>query len=209
MAPTPTLPPLATATSGAIGSALANGAIFPLDLITSRLQTAGRKGKYGTPLGAARKIVEEEGVSGLYSGIASDTLSTLLSNFLYFYAYQALHTVLSNRKRQAAGESKSATPKKALFSPFEELAIGTLAGILSRAVTTPISVVTVRKQTAQKKPSPEEAQKRRRRSSDAGDVEFGSATSFEIVRDIWDHDGPTACVASRASLTSQLLVGFP
>ena len=79
--PAAALPPLATASAGALGAAASNAIIFPLDLITSRLQTQGRgKNKYTSPVQAARKIVRSEGVSGLYAGLASDTLSTLLSS---------------------------------------------------------------------------------------------------------------------------------
>ena len=80
--PAAPLPPLATASAGALGAATSNAIIFPLDLITSRLQTQNSRGKnkYTSPGQAARKIVRTEGVSGLYAGLSSDTLSTLLSS---------------------------------------------------------------------------------------------------------------------------------
>lgn len=96
----PVLPPFAQATSGALGSAVSNTLVYPLDLLSTRLQTQSRgpsRGAAGASLGektaaqrqkergyqslsgALREIYEKGGVKGLYKGWASDTLSSTLS----------------------------------------------------------------------------------------------------------------------------------
>ena len=100
----PVLPPFAQATSGALGSAVSNTLVYPLDLLSTRLQTQSRRpgtpGTPGTPgpdgkqlgatpatkprgyqslAGALGEIYQKGGVRGLYQGWQSDTLSNTLS----------------------------------------------------------------------------------------------------------------------------------
>lgn len=145
---TSTLPPLVQAFSGAVGSATANAIVYPLDLVATRLQTASSKRLRGFSgvLRALRHVLETEGWSGLYDGLPTDTAATIISNFLYFYFYAFLRTVLVRRKaRISPPPSSKAAP--VLLSVAEELGIGFLAGVASRAISTPLSVITVRLQT--------------------------------------------------------------
>ncbi|KAI0359228.1 mitochondrial carrier [Trametes cingulata] len=153
---TSSLPPLAQAWSGALGSAAANSITYPLDLVATKLQTTTSnrlRGLRGV-LRLLRHIVRAEGVAGLYDGIGADTASTLISNFLYFYFYTLLHALVA-RRRAASNVPLIQAIKHALTSPTPpillgvpaELAVGFVAGVASRAVSTPFSVVTVRLQT--------------------------------------------------------------
>ncbi|EKM53611.1 uncharacterized protein PHACADRAFT_99150 [Phanerochaete carnosa HHB-10118-sp] len=150
---TSTLPPLVQAFSGAVGSAAANMVVYPLDLVATRLQTTSLKRLRGDVgfagvLRALRHVLETEGWSGLYDGLPTDTAATIISNFLYFYFYAFLRTILVRRKTRISPPPKSkskATP--VLLGVAEELGIGFLAGVSSRAISTPLSVVTVRLQT--------------------------------------------------------------
>lgn len=65
-------------------------------------------------------------------------------SFLYFFFYTSLRTILVRRKGTHRLKSKA---PPALLSVLEELGIGFFAGIASRAISTPLSVVTVRLQT--------------------------------------------------------------
>ena len=79
-----------------------------------------------------------------------DTLS-----FLYFYFYTLLHA-LAARRRAAFHAPLLQTIKRAVTSPTRpvllgaptELAIGFVAGVASCAISTPLSVITVRLQTS-------------------------------------------------------------
>ncbi|KAG8995031.1 hypothetical protein FRB93_001221 [Tulasnella sp. JGI-2019a] len=157
---TSTLPPLTQAVSGGVGSFTANAVLFPLDVVVTHMQTnrseASKKKKGWNDF--LREIVEEEGWSGLYSGFVSDSLATLLSNFIYFYTYTSLRgRLLAVRIRRA--ERLKTIPRNSLPHPYpprhpnpialstaEELSAGFIAGVISRLISTPLSVVTVRMQ---------------------------------------------------------------
>lgn len=149
------LPPFAQATAGALGSITSNTLVYPLDLLSTRCQTQsrGRDGKGGyRSIGAALKeIVDKNDVRGLYQGLASDTLSNTLSNFLFFYFRSFFMDAVKERKRAKLPPSPSKGKGKApsiVITAAEDLAIGALAGIVSRFFTTPLSNVTVRMQTS-------------------------------------------------------------
>ncbi|KAL7277568.1 hypothetical protein ACG7TL_008493 [Trametes sanguinea] len=156
---TSSLPPLAQAVSGALGSAAANAISYPLDLAATKLQTTSSRSRRLRGFRGIRHILEyvlrHEGLAGLYDGLGADTASTLISNFLYFYFYTLLHAIVARRRAAATNAPLLQTLKCALTSPTPpvllgvsaELAVGFLAGVASRAMSTPLSVVTVRLQT--------------------------------------------------------------
>ena len=97
---------------------------------------------------------------------------TIMPSFLYFYFYTMFRTIFVRRKMAplASARVKGKTVPTILSVP-EELGIGFVAGVLSRAISTPLSVVTVRLQTTTEgedeenelnaeKGSPAEAQKK-------------------------------------------------
>ncbi|KAI8978213.1 mitochondrial carrier domain-containing protein [Trametes punicea] len=155
---TSSLPPLAQALSGALGSAAANSITYPLDLVATKLQTTSSRSRRLHGLRGVfyilRNVLRTEGLTGLYDGLGADTASTLISNFLYYYIYTLLHAIAA-RRRAASDVPLLQALRRALLSPTPpillsvptELAIGYVAGVASRAVSTPLSVVTVRLQT--------------------------------------------------------------
>lgn len=142
---TSTLPPLIQAFSGSIGSAAANASSYPLDLVTTRLQTTRSKRIRGLKgaLMLLRQIVQRHGLAGLYDGLNTDTGATVLSGFFYYYFYSFLRGLLAKRRNLTAG-SKGKIPA---LSVAEELSLGFAAGLASRLISTPLSVVTIRLQT--------------------------------------------------------------
>ncbi|KAJ2699799.1 hypothetical protein FB645_005200 [Coemansia sp. IMI 203386] len=150
MASTPkevSLPPLGHAISGAGSSALALLLIYPLDTIKTRQQVATRseedapkeQNKAGdNPLSTLRRILSEEGVSGLYAGLATNLANQMINGFVYFYAYSmvrkfALRTMSRNGRSLSTGI---------------ELAVGALAGAFNQLLTLPVGVIATRQQTA-------------------------------------------------------------
>lgn len=168
------LPPFAQATAGALGSMTSNTLVYPLDLLSTRCQTQsrGRDGKrgYQSISAALQEIVHQNGVRGLYQGLASDTLSNTLSNFLFFYFRSFFMEAVKERKKAklpsppAGGQGKGKVPN-IVITAAEDLAIGALAGIVSRFFTTPLSNVTVRMQTSA---NPKEKSKEREEKSKEG-----------------------------------------
>ncbi|KAL0955607.1 hypothetical protein HGRIS_001840 [Hohenbuehelia grisea] len=150
---TSTLPPIVQAVSGAIGSASSNALVYPLDLITTRLQLECHRKK--RPSGVRRafevlcSIVHRDGSAALYDGLGADTGATLLSNFFYFYFYSFLRSAVTTRQI-CLGSGRVKFPKRSsLYKPnmLEELILGFLAGVASRAISMPLNIVTLRLQT--------------------------------------------------------------
>ncbi|ODO06465.1 hypothetical protein L198_01697 [Cryptococcus wingfieldii CBS 7118] len=154
------LPPLLQASSGAVGSAVGNAIVYPLDVATTRMQNDAKRSparRLTLILTLHRLLSRRNALSRVYDGLEADTLSTFLSSFLYFFAYTTLQKALSQyraRRAEHAGSSPagglsgkaSDTTASNKAKPFEELIIGILAGITSKGVTLPISTVCVRQQ---------------------------------------------------------------
>ena len=94
---------------------------------------------YESSLDALRKIIEYEGVGGLYYGIASSLIGVVSTNFAYFYWYSTVRSLYL--KSRVLTE----TP-----GTIAELSLGAAAGALAQIFTIPISVVTTRQQMQSK-----------------------------------------------------------
>jgi len=102
--------------------------------MSSSSKTTAKRVHYTSVPDAIRQIYRTEGFRALYSGLGSDTIATLISNFVYFYVYMALRQ--RKEHRRSSGQ----------LSTFQELFLGAEAGIISRFFTAPIHVVTTRQQ---------------------------------------------------------------
>jgi hypothetical protein len=76
---------LIQASAGAGGGIFSTVALFPLDLVKTRIQ-AGLTKKSGL-VEATREIIEEQGVQALFSGLNAKAVEAGFKNFAYFYAY--------------------------------------------------------------------------------------------------------------------------
>lgn len=94
---------------------------------------------YDNMLHAIQTILQHEGLSGLYSGIAGSLLGVGSTNFAYFYWYSVVRTFYMSRPNVPA------TPSTAV-----ELSLGAVAGAVAQLFTIPIAVVTTRQQTQPK-----------------------------------------------------------
>ncbi|KAL5116835.1 ADP/ATP carrier protein [Pleosporales sp. CAS-2024a] len=145
------LPPWGNAVAGAAGAVIANTMVYPLDLIKTRLQVQVRRSPdardahpadhehYDSALDAVRKVVQHEGIAGLYAGIAGSLLGVASTNFAYFYWYTVVRTIYMARR------SAQTPPGTAV-----ELSVGAVAGALAQLFTIPVAVVTTRQQTMSK-----------------------------------------------------------
>lgn len=107
-------------------------------------QTNGAEGQdevehYDGTVDAITKIVEKEGVTGLYSGIAGSLLGVASTNFAYFYWYSVVRTLYM------ASNKGSQNPGTAV-----ELSLGAVAGAVAQVFTIPVAVITTRQQTQPK-----------------------------------------------------------
>lgn len=147
------VPPWGLAIAGSTGAVLANALVYPLDIVKTRLQVQIKQHKLDPPqdaettnhkhydgtMHAIMSIIEDEGLFGLYSGIAGSLLGVASTNFAYFYWYSTVRTLYLNRVSMGKNPS---TPV--------ELSLGAVAGALAQIFTIPIAVVTTRQQTQPK-----------------------------------------------------------
>ncbi|PBP27009.1 peroxisomal adenine nucleotide transporter 1 [Diplocarpon rosae] len=141
------LPALGHALAGSTGTAISNLALYPLDLVVTRLQvqkslrkseTTADEGEYKGVLDAFEQIYKKEGgTTAFYSGVLQDTGKSIVDSFLFFLFYNYLRT----SRLQSRGNHTT-------LPAFDELAVGTLAGATSKLFTAPISNIVTRKQTA-------------------------------------------------------------
>lgn len=94
---------------------------------------------YTSTLDAMRKIVDDEGIIGLYSGINGSLIGVASTNFAYFYWYSVVRSLYI---------SSRSLPKPP--STMTELSLGAAAGAVAQVFTIPVSVVTTRQQTQPK-----------------------------------------------------------
>ncbi|GKT53587.1 peroxisomal adenine nucleotide transporter 1 [Colletotrichum tofieldiae] len=145
MAPAGVLEALGHALAGATGTALSTAAVYPLDLVTTRLKVQrqlrredaiSEKDQYRGVLHALKAISSQEGgASALYTGLAQDIFKSIADSFLFFLFYQYFR----DARRRSRGRR---------LPVIDELAVGALAGACARGCTTPIANVVARKQTS-------------------------------------------------------------
>lgn len=143
------LPPWGNALAGSAGALVANALVYPLDIVKTRLQVQVKRHAKDTHIDSAdhvhyegtmhaiQHIIEQEGVSGLFTGISGSLLGVGSTNFAYFYCYSMVRTLYQTKV------SKNDKPASTLV----ELGLGAVAGALAQIFTIPISVVTTRQQT--------------------------------------------------------------
>ncbi|KAF9731411.1 hypothetical protein PMIN06_003138 [Paraphaeosphaeria minitans] len=145
------LPPWGNAVAGSAGAVLANALVYPLDIVKTKLQVQVKRAPgsyaeaaastpdhehYASTLDAVTKIVNAEGVAGLYAGMTGSLIGVASTNFAYFYWYTIVRTLYLNY---------SAAPGTAA-----ELGLGAVAGAVAQLFTIPVAVVTTRQQTTTK-----------------------------------------------------------
>lgn len=94
---------------------------------------------YSSAYDAMTKIVREEGIAGLYTGLYGSLFGVASTNFAYFYWYTIV------RGLYISSQSLPTPPSTAV-----ELSLGAIAGGIAQLFTIPVAVVTTRQQTQPK-----------------------------------------------------------
>ncbi|KAK1383856.1 protein MITOFERRINLIKE 1, chloroplastic [Heracleum sosnowskyi] len=125
--PTVLIPP----TAGAFGNIISSAIMVPKELITQRMQTGAKGGS----LQVLMRIVEKDGVLGLYAGYSATLLRNLPAGVLSYSSFEYLKAaVLSSTKQKD-------------MNPFQSVICGALAGAIAATLTTPLDVVKTRLMT--------------------------------------------------------------
>ncbi|CAH9136956.1 unnamed protein product [Cuscuta epithymum] len=128
----PQYPPLLIPpTAGAMGNIISSAIMVPKELITQRMQ-AGAKGWSWEVL---LRILENDGVMGLYAGYSATLLRNLPAGVLNYSSFEYLKAALLKKT------------KKTRLEPYHSVCCGALAGAISASLTTPLDVVKTRLMT--------------------------------------------------------------
>jgi hypothetical protein len=91
---------------------------------------------YTSTWDAISKIVADDGIIGLYTGINGALIGVASTNFAYFYWYSVVRTLY------ISSQKVSSPP-----STVVELSLGAVAGAVAQVFTIPVAVITTRQQT--------------------------------------------------------------
>ncbi|KAI9725467.1 MAG: hypothetical protein M1828_003138 [Chrysothrix sp. TS-e1954] len=137
---------VAHALSGAGGGLLSMAITYPLITLSTRAQVESKRAD-SSVFDAVRRIVDREGVRGLFAGLDSALFGISVTNFVYYYWYEWTRAGFERRALQ------SGRPTKRL-STVESMIAGAIAGSATVLLTNPIWVVNTR-MTARKEESKE------------------------------------------------------
>ncbi|SMQ47431.1 unnamed protein product [Zymoseptoria tritici ST99CH_3D7] len=122
---------VAHALAGAGGGLLSMALTYPLITLSTRAQVEKKKASTGT-LDAAKRIIDREGIVGLYAGLDSALFGITVTNFVYYYWYEFSRAFFQR------------TTNKTALSTLESMAAGALAGSATVLLTNPIWVINTR-----------------------------------------------------------------
>ncbi|XP_051139755.1 protein MITOFERRINLIKE 1, chloroplastic [Andrographis paniculata] len=118
-------------TAGAMGNVMSSAIMVPKELITQRMQ-AGAKGRSWEVL---LRILEKDGVLGLYAGYSATLLRNLPAGVLSYSSFEYLKAAVLRETKQTNLE------------PYQSVVCGAMAGAVSATLTTPLDVVKTRLMT--------------------------------------------------------------
>ena len=114
-----------------MGNIVSSAVMVPKELITQRMQ-AGSTGRSWEVL---LKILEKDGILGLYAGYSATLLRNLPAGILSYSSFEYLKSFVLSKTG------------KAHLEPLQSVICGALAGAISSSLTTPLDVVKTRLMT--------------------------------------------------------------
>nr|ODN91664.1 solute carrier family 25 (peroxisomal adenine nucleotide transporter), member 17 [Cryptococcus depauperatus CBS 7855] len=118
------------------------------------------------------KIIKEEGVSGIYSGLGSSLFGIAVTNGIYYAFYEEMRSMMIRRR------TKTPTSTSAL-STKEGIVAGLIAGSITTLATNPIWTV----QTAQ-------ATQASTVAVSQGETKRGKSSAVQVIKEIINREGP-------------------
>ncbi|KAG4444284.1 hypothetical protein IFR05_000259 [Cadophora sp. M221] len=130
---------VAHALSGAGGGILSMALTYPLITLSTRAQVESKRADSDF-LNAVKRIVQREGITGLYAGLDSALFGISVTNFVYYYWYEWTRSGFEKAAVKAGRASKRLTT-------IESMIAGAIAGSATVMLTNPIWVVNTRMTT--------------------------------------------------------------
>lgn len=174
---------IAHALAGAGGGLLSMTLTYPLITLSTRAQVESKRAQ-STIHDAVRRIVQREGVTGLYSGLDSALFGISVTNFVYYYWYEWTRAFF-----ERAAIRSSRTSKK--LTTIESMIAGAIAGSATVLITNPIWVVNTRMTARQSNPSSSDLPT----SSTTPEKPVRRPSSFATLMKLFTNEGPTALFA--------------
>ncbi|MCJ1477334.1 hypothetical protein MMC13_006005 [Lambiella insularis] len=168
---------IAHALAGAGGGLLSMTLTYPLITLSTRAQVESKRAHSST-YDAVRRIVQREGISGLYSGLDSALFGISVTNFVYYYWYEWTRTFFE----RAALKSNRLSSK---LTTIESMIAGAIAGSATVLITNPIWVVNTRMTARQSASS----------SDHPGSKPATKPSTIATVLSLFREEGPTALFA--------------
>ncbi|CAI7659320.1 unnamed protein product [Penicillium pancosmium] len=168
---------IAHALAGAGGGILSMVLTYPLITLSTRAQVESKRA-HSTALDAVRRIVQREGIAGLYSGLESALFGISVTNFVYYYWYEWTRSTFE-KAAITAGRAKKLTT-------IESMIAGAIAGSATVLITNPIWVINTR-MTARKSESEEQGL--------PGAPKKAKASTFNTLMQLLREEGPKALFA--------------
>ncbi|KAL4886366.1 mitochondrial carrier domain-containing protein [Aspergillus karnatakaensis] len=168
---------IAHALAGAGGGILSMILTYPLITLSTRAQVESKRAQSST-IDAVRRIVQREGIIGLYSGLESALFGISVTNFVYYYWFEWTRSAFE-KAAEKAGRSKK-------LSTIESMIAGAIAGSATVLLTNPIWVINTR-MTARKAGSDDD--------SLPGGHKKQRASTFGTLLDLLQKEGPSALFA--------------
>ncbi|KAL8773938.1 MAG: hypothetical protein Q9209_001368 [Squamulea sp. 1 TL-2023] len=139
---------VAHALSGAGGGLLSMALTYPLITLSTRAQVESKRAESST-FDAVRRIIQREGITGLYSGLDSALFGISVTNFVYYYWYEWTRAFFERAAIRSSRASKKLTT-------IESMIAGAIAGSATVLITNPIWVVNTRMTARQSESSSDE-----------------------------------------------------
>ncbi|RMJ21004.1 Peroxisomal membrane protein PMP47A [Aspergillus sp. HF37] len=169
------------ALAGAGGGILSMVLTYPLITLSTRAQVESKRA-HSTTRDAVRRIVQREGVSGLYSGLESALFGISVTNFVYYYWYEWTRAAFERTAQKAGRATKKLTT-------VESMIAGAIAGSATVLITNPIWVVNTRMTARRSESSQDQA------LPGGGPAKKPSSSTLRTLLDLLRQEGPAALFA--------------
>ncbi|UZJ51630.1 hypothetical protein CBS101457_000950 [Exobasidium rhododendri] len=182
------------ACAGGAGGVLAMTTTYPLLSISTRAAVLSSKHPEESLVSAAGKVIQEEGVTGLYAGLKSSLVGVGLKFFFvyYFFFEKVRDVILTAKSKDVAANATTQAAKIAAggaLTTLESMLAGAIAGSATTIISNPIWVISTR-QTVRARSSPQSSSAAGPSSKPAPPVK--KLGFVQTIQHIFETDGITA-----------------
>lgn len=128
------------ACAGGAGGLVAMTATYPLMGISTRAAVDQSKNPGESLVKAITTVMAKEGITGLYDGLSSSLIGIGVTNFVYYFFFEAMREFILTSKRI----TRSSKAKLGALTTTESILSGLVAGITTALISNPIWVINTR-----------------------------------------------------------------